>query len=338
MAIGRPDWTSITLIKGLDAEENLLTVLVDKSRALIAVIKGDHLGTLKTVATDVEGRMIAVTRRSLGGSGLDGVKNVTEDTEIDPDRWYDYSSLTVAEGATLGLSAPGKMFVRVAGTVTVNGTISVKGKGGLGGAVAASGVSQDGNPGAAESKGGLCGGGGGGGNDGIGALADGGDGGGSEDDGCGAGGAGGAKGASAVDGGDGGAFNFDYDIRHDFEEDWDYFALNRGPGGGAGGTSYGWQATGAGGNGGSILYLEAFKIIVNGTITADGDDGLDGNAGGAGLDGGGGAGAGGSIVLIAREFEFVGTITADGGAGGVGGDAGEGGAGADGIIKTAVVY
>lgn len=338
MAIGRPDWTSVTLIKALDVGENLVTVLADASRALVAVIQGDYLGTLKTVATDVEGRMIAVTRRSLGGSGLDGPKDVTEDENIDPDRWYNYSSLTIAEGVTLGLSAAGKMFLRVAGTVTIDGTISVKGKGSSGGAAVDPDILLDGNPGSADNKGGLCGGGGGGGCNFTGCDANGGDGGGSDDDGCGSPGAGGT-GLSPYykHGGPGGAYDFDYDIRHDFDEDWDYFTLNRGPGGGSGGSFAHSNPTGSGGNGGGVVYIEAYKIIVNGSIIADGDAGEDSDSGNA--DGAGGGGAAGTIVLIAREFEFIGTVSADGGAGGSGGaSSGNGGAGADGIIKTAVVY
>lgn len=321
------------MIKGLDAEENLLTVLVDESRALVAVIQGDYLGKLKTVATDYKGRMIAVTRRSLGGSGLDGVKNVTEDENIDPDRWYNYSSLTVAEGVTLSLSAQGKMFVRVAGTVLINGTISVKGKGSSGGAAVIG--TGDGNPGEADNNGGLCGGGGGGGSDGSQDLVAGGAGGGSDDDGCGSAGAAGAKGLECGHGGAGGDFDFEYDVRHDFEEDWDYFALNRGPGGGSGGAIANGLPLNAGGNGGGVLYLEALKIIVNGVITAEGDDG---GTSDIFYNGGGGGGAGGMIILIAREFEFEGTISADGGAHGTAPDGCAGGAGADGIIKTAVVY
>lgn len=332
MAIGRPDWTSVTLIKALDAAENLVTVLADTSRALVAVIQGDYLGELKTVATDVEGRMIAVTRRSLGGSGIDGVKDVTEDENITPDHWYNYSSLTIAEGTTLGLSAQGKMFVRVAGTVTIDGTISVKGKGSLGGVHTAPNTS--GPPGEADNKGGLCGGGGGGGND-THNDGSGGDGGGSDDDGCGAGGAGGIQSLIVKPGANGEAFDFDYDIRHDFDEDWDYFALNRGPGGGAASSFTGVTPEASGGNGGGVLYLEAHKIIVNGAITADGEGGGDTHGP---YEGGGGGGAGGTVVLIAREFEFEGTVSADGGDGGDGFNYANGGAGADGIIKTVVVY
>lgn len=313
-------------------------VAVDGEGQMVTVIKGAYLGELKTIATDVEGRMIAVTRRSLGGSGLDGPLNVTEDENIDPDRWYNYSSLIVAEGATLGLSAQGKMFLRVAGTVTINGTISVKGKGSSGGAAVDPAELLDGNPGSADNKGGLCGGGGGGGCNHDACQAKGGAGGGSDDDGCGSPGAGGT-GLSPYyrHGGPGGAYDFDYDIRHDFDEDWDYFTLNRGPGGGSGGSYAHSNPTGAGGNGGGVLYIEAYKIIVNGAITADGDAGVDSDSGNA--DGAGGGGAGGTVVLIAREFVFEGTIAADGGAGGSGGaSSGNGGAGAAGIIKTAVVY
>ena len=56
----RPDYTDVTLIKGTDADGNLVTIAVDAAGNIIAVMKGEYAGTLKTLAADDQGRLIAI--------------------------------------------------------------------------------------------------------------------------------------------------------------------------------------------------------------------------------------------------------------------------------------
>lgn len=55
-----PDHTSYSLIKATDASGNIVTVLVDSSGRMYAVMKGDYAGSLKTLALDDKGRIQAV--------------------------------------------------------------------------------------------------------------------------------------------------------------------------------------------------------------------------------------------------------------------------------------
>ncbi|MCB9760225.1 MAG: putative metal-binding motif-containing protein [Alphaproteobacteria bacterium] len=95
--------------------------------------------------------------------------------------------------------------------------------------------------------------------------------------------------------------------------------------------------TGDGGDGGGLIAIwSGTSIAVNGTITADGDDGEDASAN-EGEIGGGGAGSGGQILLAAPTVSLIGTVSAVGGLGGlsdwhdtapygsaIGGDGGDG--------------
>ena len=81
-------------------------------------------------------------------------------------------------------------------------------------------------------------------------------------------------------------------------------------GGGAGGTTGGVGGSGGGG-GGVILIASDTTITVNGTILANGGNGI---AGTAGLTGAGGSGSGGAIRLVANAITGEGTISAVGGA------------------------
>ena len=91
-----------------------------------------------------------------------------------------------------------------------------------------------------------------------------------------------------------------------------------GSGGGAGfhGNSSG------GGAGGGVLFLSGSKLIVDGTISCDGGDGI----------AGGGGGAGGSILLKVGVLEGSGILSASGGDGGDSGGLISGGGGAGGRI------
>lgn len=71
-----------------------------------------------------------------------------------------------------------------------------------------------------------------------------------------------------------------------------------GGGGGAGGAGDNWGRDGGpGGNGGGLLFINGANLIINGAITAAGQNGTHGEAAG-----GGGGGAGGTIVLSGRTI------------------------------------
>jgi len=87
--------------------------------------------------------------------------------------------------------------------------------------------------------------------------------------------------------------------------------------GGNGGAASGEPGSGlpgAGGLGGGAVKIEAKEIILNGYISADGNDGED-SAENDGT-GGGGGGSGGSIFIITDNLRLNGRITANGGNGG----------------------
>ncbi|RLI85769.1 MAG: hypothetical protein DRO76_04995, partial [Candidatus Altiarchaeales archaeon] len=87
--------------------------------------------------------------------------------------------------------------------------------------------------------------------------------------------------------------------------------------GGSGGAASGEPGSGlpgAGGLGGGAVKIEAKEIILNGYISADGNDGED-SAENDGT-GGGGGGSGGSIFIITDNLRLNGRITANGGNGG----------------------
>ncbi len=60
-----PDHTSYSLIKATDESGNVVTVLVDASGAMFAVMKGEYSGALQTVKLDAEHRIIARTLGSI---------------------------------------------------------------------------------------------------------------------------------------------------------------------------------------------------------------------------------------------------------------------------------
>lgn len=59
MADDLPDWMGLTLFKAVDEDGNLVTVLVDASGAMFAVMKGEYNDVLQTVKLDADHRMIA---------------------------------------------------------------------------------------------------------------------------------------------------------------------------------------------------------------------------------------------------------------------------------------
>ncbi len=105
--------------------------------------------------------------------------------------------------------------------------------------------------------------------------------------------------------------------------------LGSGAGGGGAGNWYG----GAGGEGASIVFLQANIISVNsstGIISSNGETGVGGSYGG-----GGGGGSGGSIKIIGETIVLnTSRVIASGGLGGDSTSAGDGGDGGDGIIAV----
>ena len=296
------------------------------------------------------------------GGGSDGDLNVTSGTTTLTETKY-YNNVTVAVGATLTANNP--MMIFASGTVTVNGTINMDGKGSAAGVDGTLGISG-GNGGAGQGNGGSGGGGGAG----NGAGQNTGLTGGGPAPGVGTGaagtlnrvfynpydwvsttprpsgiGAGGGAGGGSGSGGNGG--------KGGGGPSW---PGGGGPGG-TGGTSLG--VGGSGGAGGGHLCLFAKKIIVNagGSITSNGINGSAGgnnpgsglngspgtngtstnqvaysNAGGGGGGGasanggsGGGGGTGGLVYLIYETYVNNGNVSANGGSGGAGGS-GSGGA------------
>jgi len=97
----------------------------------------------------------------------------------------------------------------------------------------------------------------------------------------------------------------------------------RGAGGGSGIAPPGGEG-GAGGNGGGVIYIECDVLVFDGTLVADGADGLGGDTGGGG-------GGGGVIFVRAKSVTAnTGTVTVMGGSGSTQGG-GYGGNGADGF-------
>lgn len=87
-----PDWLGLTLFKAVDGDGNLVTVLVDASGAMFAVMKGEFSGALQTVKLDAEHRIIA---RTLGS--IDDTVEVRWDGNADGNN-YTYDSDAVPTG------------------------------------------------------------------------------------------------------------------------------------------------------------------------------------------------------------------------------------------------
>jgi len=90
-----------------------------------------------------------------------------------------------------------------------------------------------------------------------------------------------------------------------------------------------WIDDGGGSGGGAIVIRVLGNLAINGSITADGDDGVVGTA-----DYGAGGGSGGSVYITADNISGSGTISSAGGAGGSGAVGGGGGGGG----RISVIY
>ncbi len=234
-----------------------------------------------------------------------------------------YDSVTIKAGAYASASAwngssGGVVRFTVTGTVLIEGTLTVDGKGYRGGAavVGAGGGNQgESFTGYGSNSFGPNGGGGGG---GIGA------------DSGGGGGGYGSPGQNAQNGADVGT-----SYGGNKYGDPSLYTLYLGSGGGSSGAQSG-NFGGAGGAGGGAIFIQANSIIVTGKISANGADGK--SAGAPSNPRGGGGGSGGSILLRANSIDVGnGLATALGGQGGYGtrdnGSPASGGAGGVGRIR-----
>lgn len=258
------------------------------------------------------------------GDGSDG--NVTLENDTSYDEMKNFLNFTINSGVTLGKTTAGSpLILRCQETCTINGAISLKGKGfsGSTGDGIAAGYGKVGSdysllPGislSSRSASGSC------------------------DKNlvqmfasvfdfasipwCGGGGAGSSQTRTY------GYINSSWGVSH--SESYG----TPGIGAGSGGVSSTWYSTGkdntngtatsVGGSGGGGLLIIAKRIVLSGGIDVSGNNG---NAPATGTYAAyGGGGGGGTVVLLAKEsLEITGTVNYSGGAGG-GGSAGAGGAG-----------
>ncbi|PIS04710.1 MAG: hypothetical protein COT81_04980, partial [Candidatus Buchananbacteria bacterium CG10_big_fil_rev_8_21_14_0_10_42_9] len=241
------------------------------------------------------------------GTGADGAFVSSGNATWTTDK--NFTSLTVQSGHTITVEP--QVVIKVQGDVVIDGTFSAKGQGYRGGrsrlccSEAGSGPGGGGG-GALINFPAATGGGGGGGYAEV--------------------GQGGGDAIASPAGGGGEIYG------NDLLE-----AIDKGSGGGSGGSVYNIESGGGGGYGGGIIQLFAQNIDINGEINVDGNDGGDGHTATNIYTGGGGGGAGGSIFIKALNVADLGTslVHADGGQGGA--ETGEydnfGGNGAPGRIR-----
>ncbi|NTW22448.1 hypothetical protein HGA34_02760, partial [Candidatus Falkowbacteria bacterium] len=243
-----------------------------------------------------------------GGTGAEGAYNCPSGTCSIASGTHNYTTFTIAAGATTTVTGTGGVTINTTGAVTVDGVLSLSGNiGGRGTGGTAGSGGGNGRAGAA-------------GNNGTSGVASGGTGG--EGQGWPAGGAGG-NGGNYGGGGGGGS-------------DSNIYAGGSYGGGGGGGSAYSGASDGGGGGGGILFLNGATQINIGsaGRIIANGGPGY-----GIGMFGGGGGG-GGNITLKTLIINNSGLISAVGGNGGPGsgnGNGGQAGGGGGGniTIKTA---
>jgi len=237
-----------------------------------------------------------------------------------------YSTINIAAGATLAGTVP-TLAIRVAGPVSINGTLTMSGNGHIGGQITPNlagqqGSSHNGFPGISSNN---NFGGGGGGEQTVGSAS---------------GGGGGSYGDLGTAGtAAGGTFQGLAGLTYGAADLTTMFAGSGGGGGGEAGVS---AVPTRGGSGGGILFMAAQSMAIgaSGNILCDGGDGEDGNASILTGASAGAGGSGGSIYIQVSALGITGngTIRAVGGFGGgiiAGGGAnvGDGGDGGDGRIR-----
>jgi hypothetical protein len=252
------------------------------------------------------------------GDGSDGAVTIASNTNYANNTIKQFTNLTVNAGYTLGCSASANavLLLFATGTVTINGTISVDGKGG-----AQNTDYVDSYGGSGGGGGGMASGSGGGGSDGGNTIVSG-----------GAGGSYDARYPTAGGNGDDiGSTNITYfRLRDDLKR---YCLGSWGTGGGEGGL-YPGSTGAAGGHGGGvvIIFADVVSIGATGVITADGANGANASVNNSG---GGGGGGGGFIWIVARSYTSSGSVAASGGTGGAGNV--DGAAGGDGGAGTVII-
>ena len=210
------------------------------------------------------------------------------------------------------VTVPGGSVVIAAAAVTIDGTLDASARGNGGGSGGTAGPTEGnagGGVGAGEGGGpGPCVHGGGGGGGGFG----------------GAGGVGGhLDGPSRGWGEAGGTYG-----------DTSFVPQDVGSGGGGGGGACDWDGYDGGAGGGSV-FIDAGRVVINGSINANGGDGTSvtdvSDSGGPG-----GGGSGGAVVIVSSSVSGAGFVDANGGNGGdaVGGLAGGGGGGGGGRVNV----
>lgn len=249
----------------------------------------------KTVFGDgTDGDLVVSTDTTLGaGSGGILVKN--------------YNDLTIDAGQYLQGNASDKVLVLlVAGTLTINGTIKMNGRGGAGGAAHASDAFGGG---AGAFGGGGGGGAAGGGGGGYGSA-------GSKGSGSQLGGGGEFAGSNGFQhfgvGGNGTVVTAGTNLLSTLNTALPFeiarYLYGGGGGGGSGVTS------GSGGAGGGVIWIEAENIVwgASGVVSCNGVNGSNGTFGA------GGGGAGGFVQIIYKTKTGTATIQTTAGAGGTG--------------------
>ena len=260
------------------------------------------------------------------GNGSDGDLVVGSGQNITIDGTKNYKSIYVASGATLTISpwngsSGGELILKCQGSVMIDGTLTVTGKGLRGGSTIGGQGSygQEGESiyGVGTGSPAANYGGGGGGRNGIKDVAVGSSGGG--------GGYATLGGSSSSTGGGGTVGSHGGAVYGD--EQFTNFYM--GSGGGKGGAWWGNSGCGGtGGNGGGRIKIIGSSVTINGTLSADGQNGGNGTSQGAG----GGGGSGGAIWIIGDSVNINGTLSVKGGKGGIsyaegsyaGGDGGNG--------------
>jgi len=263
---------------------------------------------------------------TFGGTGADGAKTVSSSEDIAAGA-YNWSSLTINSGQTLGLSSGNYIYAKVTGNVNIIGTIDLSEDGAAGGSAVTDTDGINGTIGSEVSNGTI----------GAGALGP---------DGANNAGAGGGGGGSYFSGEDGEESNatagghggYGYPLRRYLGDTLPPNTIILpfyGAGGGSGGSRQDGYS-GKGGTGGGCLIIEcAGNITVSGTINVSGEDGGDGTLGSpVNVNGGGGGGGSGSIFIYYKGTlsETTPTYNTSGGTGGLkSGTGGDGGDGGDGI-------
>lgn len=247
-----------------------------------------------------------------GSTGADGAFNPTADTvlQMPEDGIFNFTTVNIPAGVTVTFKKNSKntpVYILATGDVIIEGTISVNGGNAINQSPGEGGPGGfDGGAGSFHGEPGGNGLGPGGGQGGPYMPQN------SPDNGFGGGGGGygtaGKKGCADYSGSGGMTYGTTKLLP---------ITGGSGGGGGSGGNCSGSPGSGGGGGGGggALVIASSTKIVVSGSITADGGNG---GKGSNCYSAGGGGGSGGAIRLIASTISGSGSITAKGGSGNTG--------------------